>query len=72
MPTKNEENANSIGQERQHNDATQQYDAEHGAHRDNVEGMPQDDKLPTGELPQAPDPSPFRIGPLGGGADGGR
>lgn len=70
MPTKNEENATSVGQERQHNDATQQYDAEHGSHADNVEGMSQDDKLPTGELPKAPDPSPFRIGPMGG--DGGR
>ena len=70
MPTKNEENATSVGQERQFTDATQQYDAEHGDHTDNVEGMAPDDKLPTGELPQAPDPSPFRIGPLGG--DGGR
>lgn len=67
------EDTNDVGQDRTYTEPTKKYDAGQGAYKDNVEGMPQDDKLPTGELPQAPDPSPFKIGPLGGGtAEGGR
>jgi len=52
-----------IGQDRQYQDAVDAYDAEHGEHKDNVQGTSQDQLLPnTGG---APDPSPFKLGPLG-------
>ena len=36
-----------------------------GVYKDSAEGLPDDVKLPQGNLPQAPDPSPFK---LSGGA----
>jgi hypothetical protein len=43
------------------------YDAAHGVYSDAVEKMAEDDKLPTGQMPKAPDPSPFTLGPLSPG-----
>lgn len=47
----------------------QEYDAQHGTYKDNIHELPEDTKLPTGQMPKAPDPKPFV---LGGQAPGGR
>jgi hypothetical protein len=31
-------------------------------YKDNVEGMSEDKRWPTGAMPKAPDPSPFKVG----------
>ena len=65
------QDTNDVGAGRTYSSPTKKYDAQQGTYSDNVEPYPQDDKLPLQELPQAPDPSPFKIGPMGGNADGG-
>jgi len=44
-------------------------DASCGVYKDNTEAMSADDKLPVKQMPKAPDPSPFILGPM---AKGGR
>lgn len=56
----------SIGQGKAHPDATDAYDAAYGKHESNVPRTGKaEDSLPTDAMPKAPDPSPFKIGPLG-------
>lgn len=52
----------------QQKDATEIHDGRYGKYKDAVADDPNTDKkLPTTSLPQAPDPSPFKIGPMSPG-----
>ena len=42
----------------------------HGTYTENVNNVPTDQRLPQTQLPQAPDPSPFNIGPAIGPTGG--
>lgn len=44
-------------------------DSYDGKYKDRANDLPEDGKLPTGNMPKAPDPSPFALGPT---APGGR
>jgi hypothetical protein len=49
-------------------DASEIYDGSHGKYHDAVADDPNTEKkLPTTSFPQAPDPSPFKIGPMSPG-----
>jgi hypothetical protein len=48
---------------------TVQPDSYDGKYKDRANDLPEDSKLPTGNMPKAPDPSPFTLGPM---APGGR
>ena len=39
-----------------------EYDQTHGTYKDPVESMTTDEKLPLKQMPQAPDPAPFKFG----------
>lgn len=70
MPDKpNHEEARDVGQGKKFNDFTERYDSEVGTYADNIAPVPTDDRLPTAQMPKAPDPSPFTLGPM---APGGR
>lgn len=60
-------NLNEVGQGRTHPDPTAAYDAAHGTYHDRVPDMPEDDRLPSGQMPKGPDPSPFVLGPMTSG-----
>ena len=47
--------------------ANVQPDSYDGKYKDAVESLPEDVRLPTGQMPKAPDPSPFTLGPLQSG-----
>ncbi len=59
----------TIGQDRTYKDATEAYDADKGKYAENVSNVPTESRLPTVNMPKAPDPSPFNLGPT---APGGR
>ncbi len=46
------------------------YDADHGTYADQAEGLPEDVALPSGSIPKAPDPNPFKMGPMNPGGRG--
>lgn len=48
-------------------DTAQEYDQEHGDYEDEVAKLPEDQRLVSGSLPKAPDPSPFVVGPMSPG-----
>lgn len=49
-------------------DVQKKIDEAHGEYKDNVsDNTNTASKLPYASLPTAPDPSPFTLGPLGGG-----
>jgi len=49
-------------------DVMKKVDAAHGQYKDKVaDNTNTMSKLPQASLPQAPDPSPFTLGPIGGG-----
>lgn len=49
-------------------DASEIYDSRYGKYKDAVDDDTNTEKkLPTTSLPQAPDPSPFKIGPMSPG-----
>jgi hypothetical protein len=60
---------NNVGAGKTHDAAVCAYDDAHGTYADGVEKMAEDERLPIGQMPKAPDPSPFTLGPL---APGGR
>lgn len=66
---------NAVGQDRQYQDITQEYDAGKGAYTEQVEtGLDVGPRLPQADMPQAPDPVPFTLGattPTGGGPTAG-
>lgn len=41
----------------------EQYDGKYGKYKDNVSNIPEDEHLPIKEMPQGPDPQPFKLGP---------
>ncbi len=63
----------NVGHDRPYKDAAEAHDAEHGTYVDGVDGAggeSAENRLPTANLPKAPDPSPFKLGPAaapGGG-----
>ncbi|MEE9592241.1 MAG: hypothetical protein V3W28_01520 [Thermoplasmata archaeon] len=61
---------NAVGQDRTYKDITEAHDADKGTYSDNIEAVPTDSRLPTSQLPQAPDPSPFVVGPAAPGGRG--
>lgn len=58
-----------IGQGRTYPDASEKQKATEGTYDDPVQQVPTDQRLPTTQMPQAPDPQPFTLGPQ---APGGR
>lgn len=57
---------NQVGQDRQHQDAVDAHKADHGTYTETVDTTPTEQRLPTQQMPKAPDPSPFNLGPTGG------
>jgi hypothetical protein len=68
MPEKtNTEIAANTGSVQQ-KDVTEEYDGSHGKYKDDVaDDTNTDSKLPTTSFPKAPDPSPFKLGPMSPG-----
>jgi hypothetical protein len=46
----------------ENNTKVDEYDSQHGTYKDEIHNLPDDVKLPTGQMPQAPDPKPFSVG----------
>lgn len=67
MTDKND--ASDVGQGKTHPDFTDKYDSKAGKYKDAAIGPATEDKLATAQMPKAPDPSPFVLGPM---APGGR
>ena len=61
----------TIGQDKTYKDATEAYDAEKGGYKDTIETVSTEQRLPQQQLPQAPDPSPFKLGAMTPGERGG-
>jgi hypothetical protein len=61
------EEAVDVGQEKQFKDFTERYDSEVGTYKDNIVAVPTEDRLPTAQMPKAPDPMPFKLGPMSSG-----
>jgi hypothetical protein len=60
--------ANSIGQGRQYNDATDAHDAKNGKYQETPpENIPEDQKFATGNMPLQQQQSPFKLGPMNSG-----
>lgn len=55
----------SVGQDQQYKDFTDKYDAEHGEYADSAKDLPDNVRYPSGG--QAPDPNPFKLGPMSAG-----
>jgi hypothetical protein len=60
-------NPASLGQGK--GEATQEYDKKMGSYNSEKqpESMPEADRWGTSQIPQAPDPSPFKVGPMSSG-----
>jgi hypothetical protein len=55
---------NDVGQGKTHNQATDKYDAEHGVYKPTIEGViPVEQLTQIDQMPKAPDPDPFTVGP---------
>ena len=53
----------------QQKDATEVYDSRYGKYKDAVaDNTNVDTKLPTTSFPKAPDPKPYKLGPMTGGS----
>ena len=50
--------------------AVEEYDSQHGTYQDAAEDIPEDQKFATGNMPKAPDPNPFTLGPMNPGGRG--
>jgi hypothetical protein len=56
----------SIGQDAQHKDACDAYDAANGTYQETPpEDIPEDSKFATGNMPMQQQQSPFKLGPMG-------
>lgn len=53
-----------VGQDKTHKEAVEKYDAEHGTYKESIDTVPTDDRLPTAQMPKAPESTPFVVGPL--------
>jgi hypothetical protein len=60
---------NSVGQDRTYKDSAKAADATHGTYNDAANQGEPEQRLPTTQMPKAPDPDPFTLGPQ---APGGR
>ena len=58
------QDTNDIGQGRAYPDPIDKERAKNGTYKDACEDLPENVKLPTGNMPMAPAPSPFKLGPL--------
>jgi len=56
-----------VGVDKTSKSVPEEYDKIYGTSHDPVEDVPTDDKLPTANMPKAPDPSPFTLGPVSPG-----
>lgn len=65
LPSFEEYSAEKVGQDAPSKDVCDQYDKDYGTYKNAVPEVPVDDRLPTANMPKAPDPSPFTLGPLG-------
>jgi len=61
---------NDVGQDKAYKDAVEKHDAKSGKYKDATKDVPTDQRLPTSQMPQGTDPSPFKVGPMTGGAGG--
>jgi len=57
---------NAVGQDRQYKTVDEACKADKGVYTENVDNVPTEQRLPQQQLPQAPDPAPFNLGPTGG------
>ncbi len=62
---------NTVGQDRARKTIVEAHDSDHGVYTENVDTVPTEQRLPTTQMPMAPDPSPFNLGPITGGGGGG-
>jgi hypothetical protein len=62
-----EEYGQTTGLDKPLKEAVEQHDKTYGTYKDNITPVPTDDRLPTANMPKAPDPSPFALGPMAGG-----
>lgn len=57
--------ANSIGQDKQYNDAVDAHDAKHGTYTETPgPNIPEDQKFATGNMPLQTQTSPFKLGAM--------
>jgi len=42
-------------------EAVNEYDKNYGTYKDDIDAVPTDERLPTQQMPKAPDPSPFIV-----------
>lgn len=57
----------TTGQDKDSKEPVQEHDKNYGTYKDNITPVPTDDRLPTANMPKAPDPNPFALGPMSGG-----
>ena len=68
MPdTDTQQIADASGNEQPAKEPVEAYDSKHGTYADAVEKVPQEQLLQEQTMPKAPDPSPFKLGPMAGG-----
>jgi hypothetical protein len=61
-------NMSNVGQGKATPEPVDAYDQAHGKYEGNVPRTGNEDpNLPTDAMPKGPDPSPFSLGPMGGG-----
>ena len=57
--------ASDVGQGKTYEDFSDKCKAKEGEYQEApVKSAPDDQRYPQGNLPQAPDPSPFKLGPM--------
>lgn len=56
--------ANNIGQGRQYDEAVDAYDAQAGKYEEQVKKIAPEERTQESEMPKAPDPNPFTLGPM--------
>ena len=56
-----------VGHGKKYSTPNEAKDASCGTYEDSVAKMPLEEKLPSAQMPKAPDPSPFKLGPMSSG-----
>lgn len=67
MATENDSMAEGTGQDSADKEPIEKYDSKAGKYKDNIESVSTEDRLPTSQMPKAPDPSPMKLGPMSSG-----
>ena len=63
MPDKpNFEEFSDVGADKPVKDVNDSYDKRYGTYKDAIQDTPVEERLPTANMPKAPDPSPFTLG----------